>query len=351
MTAARNLHASRGLLSECVNVFRYLTTASRLIGLQARLGAGQLNPGVDEAPARIQSTGFEARLRAEGWAFETEFLEGVSSRRGRSQLPFQTAREVSGQSDEKEQGPFRNAKVLASALHDISRRTARHAWLRDFALTLGGDHSVAVGSIHGLAQAWEGLGVVWVDAHADFNSPDTSPSGNFHGMPLAALCGAFSLQNEAGFGWFQPCLTPADVVLVGVRDIDAGEARVLSEAGVRIWSAQDVAVRGMDAVMSEAMAHLLANGERPLHLSFDIDALDAALVPGTGTPVPAGLSLEEGETLCRTLRESGLLVGMDLVEVNPRLEDPIRFEEHQGERTLTCARALILAALGKGPSR
>jgi arginase len=345
MTAARKREIVPAASKETSDSFRYLTAASRLVSIQAGLGAGQQKYGVEEAPLRIVSCGFESRLLSAGWDFETDDpLERQGAPSPVSQIPHQR-----GQS--KQTQSFHNAGALAQALREVSRRTARHAWLRDFTLTLGGDHSVAAGSIHGLAQAWDGLGVIWVDAHADFNTPSSSPSGNFHGMPLAALCGAFELNQERGFEWFQPCLTPADVVLVGVRDIDPVESGLLAAAGVLAFSAEDVAKRGMATVTEQAMAHLLFRGERPLHLSFDIDALDASLVPGTGTPVSGGLCLDEAETLCRQVRQSGLLVGMDLVEVNPRLEEPSHFENHEGERTLTCARALILAALGRGPSR
>lgn len=344
MTAALKFDIVPSATEETPVPFRYLSASSRLVGLQAGLGAGQPKRGVEDAPARILSPGLEARLLAEGWVMGAEEPSGCAP-------PVRVGLEGEGTALERTPHPFHNAPELARGLRDIARRAARQAWLRDFALTLGGDHSVAAGSIFGMAQAWEGLGVVWVDAHADFNTPHTSPSGNFHGMPLAALCGRFALQQERGFEWFSPCLTPADVVLVGVRDIDAAEAQLLKDTGVVVFSADDVAKRGMPLVMEDVLAHLLAKGERPLHLSFDIDALDAVLVPGTGTPVPNGLCLEEAESLCRLLRGSGLLVGMDLVEVNPRLEVPSRFEDHEGERTLTCARALILAALGRGPSR
>ena len=346
MTAALKREIFAAVSKETSHLFRYLTAASRLVSIQAGLGVGQQKQGVEDAPARIVSRGFEARLLSAGWDFET-FAPLEQHRLASPSSEFPHCRPGQG----GQTLSFHNSGVLAQGLRDVSRRAAHHAWLRDFTLTLGGDHSVAAGSIHGLAQAWDGLGVIWVDAHADFNTPSTSPSGNFHGMPLAALCGAFELNQERGFEWFQPCLTPADVVLVGVRDIDSAEAGVLATAGVLAFTAEDVAKVGMASVTEQAMAHLLFRGERPLHLSFDIDALDASLVPGTGTPVSAGLCLDEAETLCRLLRQSGLLVGMDLVEVNPRLEEPTHFEDHEGERTLTCARALILAALGRGPSR
>jgi len=324
------------------SLFRYLTAASRLVPLAARYGYGQKLPGTEDAPARFLAEGLLRRAHAAGWTVGAE--EGSS--------PEGLLRDDDAQHDrscEDEMAPFHNASTLAKVLLDLSLRARRHAWLRDFTLTLGGDHGVAVGSIHGMTRAWANLGVVWVDAHADFNTPSTSASGNFHGMPLAALSGAFELSQVAGFQWFQSCLTPQDVVVVGARDMDAGEARLLAKRGMRMFSAKEVSRRGMAAVCKDAIGYLTAHGARPLHLSFDIDALDSAVAPGTGTPVADGLTLEDGVLLCETLRATGALVGMDLVEVNPSLEEPTCFEARAGEKTIACALALMLAALGRGP--
>lgn len=345
MTAARTLHPS---VFRSPRLWRYLTPASRLVPLLAPCGLGQPRGGVEDGPGALLHAGLLEGLARVGWQLGDDELASAMTA-----LPPVFPSSVSLRPPAKsEVSPhtFHNASALARVLEDVSRRATRHAWLRDFVLTLGGDHSVACGSIHGVATAWSHLGVIWVDAHADFNTPASSPSGNFHGMPLAALCGAFSLKNSPGFAWFEPCLRSPDIVLVGARALDAEEARLLAAHGIACFPAEEVARRGMDAVIADAIDWLLAGGERPLHLSFDIDALDSTLVPGTGTPEPNGLTLEDGETLCRALRETGLLVGMDLVEVNPRLETPERFEERQGSRTIACALALLRATLDQGPA-
>ena len=166
-------------------------------------------------------------------------------------------------------------------------------------------------------------------------------------MPLAALTHSFSLARDANFDWFNAKLEKQNIVLIGVREVDPLEQISLSASGIKVFTGLEVHRKGMDKVMHEALDLLLSGGERPLHLSFDIDALDGAIVPGTGTPSPGGLSLMEGELLCKILRHTNLLVGMDLVEVNPLLEKQLPWEIQIQERTLTCARALILAALGK----
>jgi len=329
-------------------LFTHLTEASRLAVLAAPISLGQPLGGVELGPSKIASTGVFDRLLRRDWNVAEMGAVGCAVH---SAAPLEAVHIAPSCVDEHVRAlSFHNASLLGPALEAVAAAARAHGWLRDFVLTLGGDHSTAVGSIAGVCDAWNDLGVVWVDAHADFNTPASSPSGNFHGMPLAALCGVFPLHEVAGFEWFRAPLSAKDVVIVGARALDVEEAALLAVHGVRVFSADEVFCRGMDAVMDDALAHLLARGPRPLHLSFDIDALDAALVPGTGTPEPAGLALDEAETLCRRLRDTGMLVGMDLVEVNPLREKPEALEDSVGERTLGCAAALLLAALDRGPS-
>jgi arginase len=326
--------------------------------ISAPIGLGQPDPGVEEAYAALARGGVFSQLAnliASGENQPVRRFKHVSLDRqlgpggnfeSASQNSFRTfsaATEAARRSK-----LFRNEVELGVSLQAVAAAAFNAASNGRFALTIGGDHSVAVGSIFGLHSHWQDLGVIWVDAHGDFNTPSTSPSSNFHGMPLAALCNMFSLLQVQSFDWFRPCLRPADVVIIGARNLDPDEARMLQGVGIRVFSSREVMERGMAAVTQDALDYILAQGPRPLHLSFDIDALDGDLVPGTGTPEPDGLQLDEALVLCRELRSSGLLVGMDLVEINPDLEDRRAVRKPPGnphDLTINCAAKLLRESL------
>ena len=186
-----------------------------------------------------------------------------------------------------------------------------------FPLALGGDHSISMGTIAGVAASGGRTGVLWVDAHADLNTPETSPSLNIHGMPLAHLLGRGhpKLLDVWGGG---PVLRPEDVVFIGLRTLDDGERQLVHELGLRAYTMEDVDRRGIVKVAGEALGYLSAI-ER-LHLSFDADVLDPSVAPGVGTPVPGGLSYREAHLLMELLCQSGAVSSADLVEVNPFLD-------------------------------
>lgn len=195
---------------------------------------------------------------------------------------------------------------------------ARLAGLDDdvFPVVLGGDHSIAMGSVTGCARG-ERVGVIWVDAHGDFNTPETSPSGNIHGMPLAALCGLGDrrLVDVARPG---AKVLPEDLVLIGVRDLDAGERRLLRELGVSVFTMKEVDRLGIPRLAEETL-HRLA-GRARIHVSLDADVLDPEVAPGVGTPVPGGLTYREAHLLMELLADAGVVTSLDLVEVNPILD-------------------------------
>ena len=208
-------------------------------------------------------------------------------------------------------------------------------------LVLGGDHSQAIGTISGLARVFRRtnrrLGVLWVDAHTDMNTPETSPSGNIHGMPLATLLGR-GVPELVALAGDEPALRARDVVVFGARDVDAAEGPVVKELGVRVYTMSELDRRGTAVCLQEAMAYLLAETDG-LHLSFDLDGVDPSDAPGVGTPVPGGLSLRESHLVCEAVNRSGKLVGMEMVELNPTLD--VR------NKTGQLAVWLILSALGK----
>jgi len=185
-----------------------------------------------------------------------------------------------------------------------------------FVVSLGGDHSISMGTVPGAA-AGRRTGVVWVDAHADLNTPDTSPSGNIHGMPLAHLLGRGDPRLTGIWGG-GALLAPEDLVFVGLRSIDEGEKALIRDANVGAYTMKEIDQRGIARVAADVLERL-AHVDR-LHISFDADALDPDLAPGVGTPVPGGLSYREAHLLMELLADSGRPTSLDLVEVNPILD-------------------------------
>jgi arginase len=206
-----------------------------------------------------------------------------------------------------------------------------------FPLVIGGDHSLALGSIRG-ATKHKKLGVIWVDAHADFNTAETTPSGNIHGMPLAALCGIGDPRLVRLWEESVPVIDPHRVAVIGARDLDEGEKQNLRGTGVLVLGLEQIDRMGMFAAMQQALAQVSQEVDG-LYLSFDVDSLDPHHAPGVGTPVTGGLTYREAHLACEMVAETGKLIGMDLVEVNPILD-------YQNQ-TAALAVELAVSALGK----
>ena len=202
---------------------------------------------------------------------------------------------------------------------------------------LGGDHSISLGSVSGAANVRGTIGLIWVDAHGDFNTSETSPSGNIHGMILASLAGLGDprLVNVAGTG---PHVDPHRIAIIGARDLDTGEKALLRSAGVHVYTMTDIDQRGMAEVAREAIARV-SDGANGLHVSFDVDAVDPGEAPGVGTPVPGGITYREAHLAMELVAESGRLTSFDGVEVNPILD--------RENRTAILAAELVLSAVGK----
>lgn len=206
-----------------------------------------------------------------------------------------------------------------------------------FPLVIGGDHSIALGSIRGAAKHKK-LGVIWIDAHADFNTAETTPSGNIHGMPLAALCGIGDPRLVRLWEEAVPVIDPRRVAVIGARDLDEGEKQNLRGTGVLVLGLEQIDRMGMFAAMQQALAQVSQEVDG-LYLSFDVDSLDPHHAPGVGTPVTGGLTYREAHLACEMVAETGKLIGMDLVEVNPILD-------YQNQ-TAALAVELAVSALGK----
>lgn len=237
-----------------------------------------------------------------------------------------------------------NARFLPDILKictELKQTVIQNLENQHFPLVLGGDHSQAAGTISGISthfkQQGKELGVIWVDAHTDMNTPDTSPSGNVHGMPLSALLG-YGHPDFVGLNGESPSLKPENVAIIGARDIDITERDIVNRTGVRVYTMSEIDRRGAATCFAEAIEHVSKNTDG-IHLSFDLDGVDPREAPGVGTPVPGGLSLRESHLICEMLSETGRLVGMEMVELNPILD--------VSNQTGKLAVWLIQSALGK----
>ena len=187
---------------------------------------------------------------------------------------------------------------------------------------LGGDHSIAIGSVSGtsnhFAKQGENIGLIWFDAHGDANTPDTTPSGNIHGMSLAVLLGLGD-PDLVSLGGRSPKVLPPNTVLIGCRDLDSGERTILKKVGATVYTMRDIDERGMRSVVDEAIG-LASNDTAGVHLSFDLDVVDPEDAPGTGTPVWGGITYREAHLAMEMLADRAQIVAVDLVEVNPVLD-------------------------------
>ncbi|KAJ9646908.1 Arginase, catabolizes arginine to ornithine and urea [Knufia peltigerae] len=293
---------------------KFLTSPSDLGVVLVGFSGGQCKPGVDAAPTALVSAGILDQMRDElGYT-----LHGDES--------VQDYNQLRPQSDPDHRG-MKNPRAVSAVTQGLSQQVYNQAREGRMVLTLGGDHSIAIGTIAGTAKAirerYNGrkeIGVIWVDAHADINTPETSDSGNVHGMPVAFLTGLAKSEERDIFGWLEEDqrLSTAKLVYIGLRDVDRGEKKILRDNGIKAFSMHDIDRHGIGRVVEMALAHIGA--DTPIHLSFDVDALDPMWAPSTGTPVRGGLTLREGDYIAECVHETGQLVAMDLVEVNPSLE-------------------------------
>jgi arginase len=271
-----------------------------VIGGTLDLGAGRR--GVDMGPSAIRYAGLEQQLR--------EKLRVRVSDEGNVVSPVVETAEMGDERARYLPQILDLCDRLAQLVEAAARRGA-------MPLVLGGDHSVALGSLVGMARARGAGGVVWVDAHGDVNSPETSPTGNVHGMVLAAALGLAGDMFRRD-GWPLPAVESGKVALVGVRSLDEGERELLQRIDAKVFTMSEVDRIGIEPCMREALAH--ASGAAFLHVSLDMDVVDPDYAPGVGTPVRGGLSYREAHLAMETVAESGVLDSLDVVEVNPILD-------------------------------
>jgi len=297
---------------------------------------GQPKPGVEKGPRAIRDAGLMTHIGQLNWNVhdlgDIDFSDCV--------FP----------NDPPSSNGCKRPRAVGHACQKIYEHTKVQAQQGRFTLTIGGDHSLAMGSIAANLRSWEDLAVVWVDAHGDINTPKTSPSGNMHGMPVSFLMHMVDSDTSEmpGWEWFKdshPPLKKSKIVYIGLRDVDPGEKKILRELGIKVFSMTEIDDMGMGKVMSETLAHLCTDDtgrKTAIHLSYDVDAIDPKEVPSTGTAVKGGLTYREGRYICEALARSGRLVGMDIVEVNPTIGS-----DKDAEASASVAVDLAKSALGE----
>ncbi len=277
---------------------------------------GQILRGVDVGPSALRYAGLAERLEGLGYQVEDQ---GNIDAAVRATIPH----------GHDLIGPIR---ATCEALYVAVQTAVDDACLP---IIMGGDHSIAIGSVGGVTHR-ESAGVLWIDAHADFNTPASSPSGNIHGMPLAVLCGhgPAALVNVGRPG---PKIHPNDVAIIALRSTDAAERRQLLESHVGVYTMRDIDELGIASVTRSALKRL--SGHRRIHVSFDADSIDPMFAPGVGTPVPGGLSTREAHLLMEIVAEDGRVASVSVVEINPILDER--------NRTAQLAAELLASLLGK----
>lgn len=267
---------------------------------------GQKKLGVNLGPDAIRYAGLLSRLKKMG-------LDVID--KGNIEVPTLDVEKFNS-----DQEGLRNYDEIVTVSENLSKATSEIVKKGNFPLTLGGDHSIAVGSILGISQHYENLGVIWYDAHGDLNVPEESPSGNVHGMPLRILAGD-GPDELVNINDFTPKVKPENIVLIGMRDLDEGERKYIKDKNIKTFTMADIDRFGIQEVIERSLEYLKSRNIDGLHFSLDVDALDPAETPGTGTRVMGGLSYRESHFALELLNESKLVTSMDIVEVNPLIDN------------------------------
>jgi arginase len=299
------------------------TSHIAIIGAPLDLGAGRR--GVDMGPSAMRVANLNGRLASLG--YEVEDLGNIAVEQPES-LPA---------------GPERSRYLphITQTCARLARLVEKAAGQGRAPLVLGGDHSVAVGTVSGMSRHFrkrkQALGLIWIDAHADMNTPDTSPSGNVHGMPLSCCIG-MGPRELTHIGGYAPKVDPRNVALVGVREVDILEKPHVRESGVRAFTMRDIDERGLRAIMVDAI-QIASAGTEAFHLSLDMDSVDPQEAPGVGTPVRGGITYREAHLAMELICDSGLMASIEVVEVNPVIDE--------ANRTANLAVELVMSAMGK----
>ena len=298
---------------------------SQIAIIGAPLDLGQGRRGVDMGPSAVRVANLNSRISSLGYRVEDlgniEVVQAETAAAGNSQAKY--------------------LPEIAAACGRLATAVGQSLARGCLPLTLGGDHSIAIGTASGVSQFYrergQKSGLLWLDAHADMNTPESSPSGNIHGMPLACIVGLGPPELTRLFG-YAPKVDPRNAVIVGLRDVDQLEKPHVRESGVRAFTMRDIDERGLRSVMEEAI-RLASDGAAGFHLSLDMDFVDPQDAPGVGTPVRGGVTYREAHLAMEMICDSGQMLAMEVVEVNPVIDEM--------NRTADLAVELVMSALGK----
>jgi len=303
---------------------------------------GQPRAGVDTGPIHLVQAGLIDQIKGLGWNVEFG---------GHHQFEELTV------DKDPPVGIVKRPRLVSKVTREVADQVGEHAKAGRLPVTLGGDHSLAMGTVSGTLSQHPDACLIWIDAHADINTIASTGSGNLHGMPVSFLLGlntpeeiqalqvaavAADPNEGAPFAWIQPKLTADRLVYIGLRDVDPGERKILKENKIKCFSMHEVDRYGIGKVVEMALDYVNPDRTRPIHLSFDVDALDPTVAPSTGTPVRGGLTFREGHYICEAVYETGLLVALDIMEVNPSLEDVLSVTQ-----TVAVGCSLARCALGE----
>lgn len=297
-----------------------------ILGVPMDLGASRR--GVDMGPSAVRSAKLGERLELLGFQV-----------RDRGNIEVNVRESLADPHGSK--GNARYVEEIATVSKSLAKQVRKILEDGERPVVVGGDHSIALGSISGIAEYYhqkgKKIGVVWMDAHADINTPDTSPSGNVHGMPVAHLLG-FGDPRLLKVSELNPVLDSSKVVLVGLRDIDTGERKTLRDRNIHVFTMREIDELGMREVMKRSI-EIAGHDTAGIHVSFDLDCVDPSIAPGVGTPVPGGVTYREAHLSMEMISDSGKLISMEVTEINPLLD--------QKNQTGNLAVEVILSAFGK----
>ncbi len=298
---------------------------SEIAVIGAPLDLGQGRRGVDMGPSALRVANLQKRLESLGYTV-----------RDMGNTPVEQPERLSADDPRARYVP-----QIADTCKRLGQMVEQALTKKHLPLVIGGDHSVAIGTTAGVSNYFrkrkKQVGLIWIDAHADMNTPETTPSGNVHGMPLACVVG-MGPPPLAGLFGYAPKVDPRKVAIVGLRDVDAMEKPHVKQSGVRAFTMRDIDERGMRAVMEEAL-RIATEGTAGFHTSFDMDFVDPEYAPGVGTPVRGGATYREAHLAMEMICDSGATVSMEVVEVNPVIDEV--------NRTADLAVELIMSGLGK----
>jgi len=283
---------------------------------------GQQRRGVDMGPSAIRYADVAERLESLGYNIKDE--GDILVKREDSITELGTN--------------LKNLKEVVKVCTQLSNKVKEVINQGRFPLVLGGDHSIAIGTIAGLATHYNNLGVIWYDAHADLNTPETSPSGNIHGMPLA-VCIGLGDERLVKIGGLSAKIKPENIIIIGARSVDPGERELIKKKGIRVYTMHEIDRMGMTRVIEDTIAYLKERQVDGVHLSLDLDGLDPLYTPGVGTPVPGGITYRESHLAMEMLEEEEIITSAEFVEVNPILDER--------NRTADVAVALMGSLLGE----